>query len=147
MSSTSTTSSLHSLLPATSTHGHLTTWLLLVGLTSMINGLINLFSRSASHRVYSSQRGKAQATPLSSRVFGIWNITSSAVRLVAAYRPDQSTAYQLAMVTFAIALLHFATEAFFHRTMDLRQPGSISPFFVAAGSLIWMSLQYGSYLA
>ncbi|CAO1626383.1 unnamed protein product [Parajaminaea phylloscopi] len=140
-------SSLQSLLPVAGPQGHLSTWLLFVGLTSTINGLTNLFKGAASHKVYSSQQGRLQATPLSSRVFGIWNLTSSVVRLMAAYRVDQRTAYELAMATFAIALVHFSSEAFVHRTMDLRQPGSIFPFFFAAGSLLWMASQYGYYVA
>lgn len=65
--------------------GLLPRWLLLVGAVAALNGVQNIMKPAFSTKVYSSNAGRAQATPLSARLFAIWNLTSAMVRLYAAY--------------------------------------------------------------
>lgn len=66
-------------------------WLLLVGGIASLNALQNIFSPKFSTKVYSSPTGIAQGaslltvTPLSARMFAVWNLTSAMVRIYAAY--------------------------------------------------------------
>lgn len=60
-------------------------WLLLVGAVAAMNGVQNFVSPAFSHKVYASQRGRAEASALAARLFGIWNLTSAMVRVYTAY--------------------------------------------------------------
>lgn len=65
--------------------GLLPKWLLIVGAVATLNGLQNIAKPSFSTKVYSSSTGQAQVTPLSARLFAIWNLTSAMIRIYAAY--------------------------------------------------------------
>ncbi|KAJ1028551.1 hypothetical protein NDA16_001717 [Ustilago loliicola] len=118
-------------------------WLLLVAVVAQINGATNFFNPKASAKVYST--AGAQITPLSSRLFGIWNSTSAIIRGYAAYNIHDKTAYELAMWSFVIALVHFISETFVYKTAKLGA-GMISPLIVASSSLTAMYLNYGHYV-
>ncbi|KIS70624.1 uncharacterized protein UMAG_01789 [Mycosarcoma maydis] len=123
--------------------GLLPRWLLVVAATAAINGASNIVNPRASAKVYSSPN--AQITPLSARLFGIWNFTSAVIRFYAAYNINDKIAYELCMWSFAIALAHFISETFIYKTAKLG-PGIVSPLIVASSSLTAMYLQYGAYI-
>ena len=70
-------------------------WLLLVGVIAALNGFQNIVNPLLSQRVYSSKNGMREgvlpsittdkASPLTARLFALWNITSAMVRIYAAY--------------------------------------------------------------
>ncbi|GAC96165.1 hypothetical protein PHSY_003745 [Pseudozyma hubeiensis SY62] len=83
--------------------------------------------RSEQHPQPSCQ---CKVTPLSARLFGVWNITSAIIRIYAAYNIHDKVAYELCMWSFVIALVHFVSETFVYKTTKLG-PGIISPLIVA----------------
>ncbi|ETS63009.1 hypothetical protein PaG_02781 [Moesziomyces aphidis] len=123
--------------------GLLPRWLLLVAATAYAYGASNFLKHTAGFKVYSN--GGAQVTPLSGRLFGIWNITAAIIRTYAAYNIHDKVAYELCMWSFVIALVHFVSETFVYRTAKL-SPGIISPLIVASSSLTTMYLNYGHYV-
>lgn len=150
---------LSTLLPPTS-EGYLPIWLWVVASTALVNGIVNLLTpddegaaakKSArptanpSHKVYSSPKGQTSSTALTARLFGTWNVLSALVRFAAAYEPNNKSVYALCAATFALALMHFGTEAVNWGNIDVRKVGSASPFVVASVSLTWMVAQWGHY--
>lgn len=76
---------------------------------------------------------------------GTSTLLSLAIRAGAAYKVDNPELYFLAQWTFAVALLHFATELLIYRTM--RSGAGIVPVMtVATVSTVWMSAQKNFYL-
>lgn len=84
-------------------------------------------------------------TPLSARTFGTWTALASVVRLYAAFNIHDRAVYELAMWTFAIAILHFGSEYVYFRTARLSR-GLASPMVVASASLVWMLAQQEWYV-
>lgn len=78
-------------------------------------------------------------TPLSGRLFGVWNFASAVIRLYGAYNIHDKVAYELCMWSFVIALGHFISETFVYKTARLG-PGMISPLIVACKSLTTQSV-------
>lgn len=85
-------------------------------------------------------------TPLSARMFAVWNLTSALVRAYAAFHIHEQGSYVLCAGTFVIALVHFVSELCIFRTTALG-PGIISPLIVASASLVAMVLQFRNYVA
>ncbi|CBQ72010.1 related to ERG28-involved in synthesis of ergosterol [Sporisorium reilianum SRZ2] len=123
--------------------GVLPRWLLVVAAMAHLNGANNFIKPSFSAKVYST--AGTQITPLSARLFGVWNFTSAIIRGYAAYNIHDKVAYELCMWSFVIALAHFISETLVYKTAKLG-PGMISPLIVASSSLTAMYLQYGSYV-
>jgi hypothetical protein len=86
-----------------------------------------------------------QVTALQARTFGTWTFMASVVRFYCAYRLQDPDFYKLAMWTFAIALAHFGSEALVFGTTGLRT-GAFSTFFIASGSLVWMTAVWQDYV-
>ncbi|WFD36466.1 ergosterol biosynthesis protein [Malassezia cuniculi] len=108
--------------------GTLPKWLLLVGATAVLNAIQNIFQPSFSTKVYSSAKGVAQVTPLSARMFAVWNLTSAMVRIYAAYH------------------IYEEAETLIFRTTKIGA-GIVSPLIVASTSLYAMIAQYKFYIA
>ncbi|PWN90606.1 Erg28-like protein [Acaromyces ingoldii] len=125
--------------------GYLPKWLLLVGLTAIGNAGACHLSTASSKKVYIT--GGAQVTPLASRLFGVWNLTSGALRVVCAYNMSNPALFYICQMTFATVLLHLLLEIFIYKTTSLNAPGVLSPILVATTSLTAMSLQHRSYLS
>lgn len=87
-----------------------------------------------------------QCTPLAARLFGTWTLVQSLVRLFAAYHLDVEPMYQLALATYVVAFVHFASEYFVFRTLaDIGKP-QIFPFMLSTIGIVWMVSQYGFYV-
>ncbi|SNX83079.1 related to ERG28 - involved in synthesis of ergosterol [Melanopsichium pennsylvanicum] len=123
--------------------GLLPRWLLVVATMAALNGASNILNPDASVKVYSSAGG--QITPLSARLFGVWNFASAVIRYYAAYNIHDKVAYELCMWSFVIALAHFISETFVFKTAKMG-PGIISPLIVASSSLAAMYAHYRSYV-
>lgn len=67
-------------------------------------------------------------TGLSARTFGTWTLLSAIIRVWAAVEIHDPTLYRLALVTYYLALGHFATETLVYRTAG---KGALSPFIVS----------------
>ncbi|KAJ8293324.1 Ergosterol biosynthetic protein 28 [Rhodotorula toruloides] len=82
--------------------------------------------------------------PLQARLFGVWTLMSAFVRLYAAYHIHSKPIYDLTIISYILALGHFASEALVFRTVGLK--GVFFPFVVASSSLYWMITQYDFYV-
>ncbi|PWN47329.1 Erg28-like protein, partial [Violaceomyces palustris] len=120
--------------------GALSKWLWVTGALAVFNCVENYLDHNFSRKVYGT--AGAQITPLSSRMVGIWNLTSAMVRFYCAYHPQNKQVYELCMITFVIAMAHFVSELVTYKTLKLNSPGTLSPLIVAPSSLLAMYLSY-----
>ncbi|BGP41003.1 hypothetical protein JCM10449v2_004970 [Rhodotorula kratochvilovae] len=132
---------LAALLPAP-TGGYLPYWMLLISGVAVFNAAQNYLTTALTRKVY--ERSPASVNPLQARLFGIWTLTSAAVRLYASYHLSLKPMYDLALVSYAIALAHFGSEALVYRTVGLK--GLAGPLIVSTTSLVWMWNQYDFYV-
>ncbi|GAA5904529.1 hypothetical protein JCM5296_005475 [Sporobolomyces johnsonii] len=129
------------LLPADAP-GTLPYWMLFVSGLAVFNSVQNFLTTSLTKRVYS--RSPALVNPLQARTFAVWTLMSAAVRIYASYNISNKVMYDLALISYALAWLHFVSEAVIFRTAGLT--GVISPFIVSSTSLVWMIKQYDFYV-
>ncbi|GAA6019807.1 hypothetical protein JCM10207_003703 [Rhodosporidiobolus poonsookiae] len=129
------------LLPADAP-GNLPYWMLFVSGLAVFNSVQNFLTTSLTRRVYS--RSPASVNPLQARTFAVWTLMSAAVRIYAAYNISNKAMYDLALVSYVLALGHFFSEFALFRTAGFQ--GALSPFIVATTSLTWMIKQYDFYV-
>ncbi|KAL8279954.1 hypothetical protein RQP46_007535 [Phenoliferia psychrophenolica] len=129
------------LLPTS--EGYLPYWMLFVSSLAIFNSVQNFVTTSLTRRVYNRSPGSVSG--LQARTFAVWTLASAAIRLYAAYNISVKGFYDLALISYVLALGHFASEALVFRTAGLG-PGLISPLIVASTSLIWMTRQYNFYV-
>ena len=86
-----------------------------------------------------------QVTPLAARCFGTYTFVVAMVRLYAAYNLHVAPVYDMALWTYAIALLHFGSEMLVYKTMDFGLP-QFFPFAVSTGTLLCMPLVRSHYV-
>lgn len=108
---------------------YLSNWLLFISVVSGINTVQCFFGPKVSRRIYHCK--PQDVSPLAARVFGTWTFLSAVIRGMCAYNIQNLAVYQLTMVTFALALLHFGSEWLLFRSTNLRSPGLVSPLIVA----------------
>jgi hypothetical protein len=65
--------------------------------------------------------------------------------MYAAYNINDGRFYSLAMWVYAVAWMHFVSEWLVFRTAKWGE-GLAGPVIVSTGSLIWMFVQWGSYV-
>ncbi|KAF7715989.1 Uncharacterized protein PECH_004586 [Penicillium ucsense] len=122
--------------------GLLPKWLVFVSVVSAVNSLQAYSSADYTSKLYTN--GALVLDSLSGRVFGTWTFLSAVIRMTAAYNIDSPIAYNLAMWTYGIALVHFTLELVVGNA-SLRGR-FLSPLLVASGSLAWMFSQREAYL-
>ncbi|KAK4057149.1 ergosterol biosynthesis protein [Microbotryomycetes sp. JL221] len=110
---------------------------------AIFNSIQNFVTTSLTRRIYS--KAQPQVTPLQARTFAIWTLASAAIRIYAAYHIQLKPLYDLALISYVLALGHFVIELFVFRTAGLGA-GLISPLIVASTSLVWMTQQYDHYV-
>lgn len=87
-------------------------------------------------RIYILQ--PSEATPLLSRMFGVWTLLAAVVRFAFAANPYNKSLFVVTFLSFLLAFGHFASEVFIYGTADLSF-GSIAPLLVSGISALWMS--------
>lgn len=118
-------------------------------MVSAANSLQAYSSESYAAQLYNARdatTGKPFTNPLSSRMFGTWTFLSSVVRGYAAYNITTPVAYDLAIWTYGIALVHFVGEWLGFGSAVFKGR-FIAPLIVASSSLAWMLTQRAFYLA
>ncbi|ORY63800.1 hypothetical protein BCR35DRAFT_295266 [Leucosporidium creatinivorum] len=125
------------------TEGYLPYWMLFVSSLAVFNSVQNFLTTSLTRKIYN--KSPASVNPLQARTFAVWTLASAAIRIYAAYNLELKPMYDLALVSYVLALGHFALEFVVYRTAGLG-PGLISPLIVASTSLIWMTRQYDFYV-
>ncbi|BAE59931.1 unnamed protein product [Aspergillus oryzae RIB40] len=128
--------------------GFLPKWLFLVSVVSSANSIQAYRSDSYAAELYNgrSADGRPLTNPLSSRTFGTWTFLSAVIRMYAAYNITTPVAYDLAIWTFGIALVHFVGEWLGFGSAQLKGR-FVSPLIVASSTLAWMLTQRESYLS
>ncbi|KAF9082714.1 ergosterol biosynthesis protein [Mortierella sp. GBA35] len=124
--------------------GLLPKWLWIVAVISFLNTFQAFATLTATQRIYGNK--KHEVTRLSGRTFGIWTLLSSVVRLYGAYNLHLAPMYQITLVTFGIAWLHFMSEFFVYRTANITEPSAAPCVVTSTSSLIWMLSAYSSYV-
>ncbi|GAO49664.1 Erg28-like protein [Saitoella complicata NRRL Y-17804] len=133
--------SLTAYLPTTP--GLLPKWMLFVSTMAIFNTIQNFVTTKLSKQIYLRKPG--QVTPLASRTFGTWTLTSAIVRLYAAYHLTNPQIYQLTYWTYIIAFAHFGLEWMVYGTAGFGK-GLIGPLVVSTSSMVWMTMQKEYYL-
>ncbi|KAL2049911.1 hypothetical protein ABVK25_009778 [Lepraria finkii] len=123
--------------------GWLPSWLLLVSMISVGNTVQAYITTKNTREVY--MRTGQEITAFTSRVFGTWTFVSAIVRLYAAYNISNPQVYELALVVYAIAWLHFSSEWLVFGTAAWGR-GLAGPILISTGSLVWMLSQWGFYV-
>ncbi|TPX57167.1 hypothetical protein PhCBS80983_g04036 [Powellomyces hirtus] len=77
-------------------------------------------SMRVTSRIYEKT---TEATPLMSRMMGLWTITSGIVRVYTAWNITNKALYTVAMWTFVLAGFSFYTEVFLYKTAKISSPG------------------------
>ena len=90
-------------------------------------------------------RTGTQITAFSSRLFGTWTIISAAIRLYAAYNISNPQLYELAIIAYGVAWIHFMSEWLIFGTAAWGR-GLAGPMLISTGSLVWMFSQWGYYV-
>ncbi|GAA6009479.1 Erg28p [Rhodotorula paludigena] len=122
--------------------GYLPYWMLFVSSVAVFNSAQNYLTTSLTRKVYA--RSPASVNPLQARLFGVWTLMSAFVRLYASYHVTSKPMYDLALISYVIALWHFGSEAVLYRTCGLK--GLAGPLIVSTTSLTWMISQYDFYV-
>ncbi|KAI2622298.1 transmembrane domain-containing protein [Hypoxylon sp. NC1633] len=86
-----------------------------------------------------------QVTPLAARLFGVYTMISAIVRLYAAYNIHLAPVYNMTILTYIVALVHFGSEWAIYKTAP-PAPAVMFPFFFASVGIVWMISQYNFYV-
>ena len=90
------------------------------------------------------QKARDQVTPLAGRLFGTYTFLAGLLRIYGAYYIDNPIAYQLALLGFVIAALHFTSELVIYKGIRFEARQAI-PFIFSSFGMIWMVRQYRHY--
>ncbi|KAI5862064.1 transmembrane domain-containing protein [Durotheca rogersii] len=104
-----------------------------------------LVSTSATTFSSKGARTQDQVTPLAARLFGTYTLISAIVRIYASYNLHLAPVYNIALWTYAVALVHFGSEWAIYRSARLGAP-ILFPFFFASVGIVWMVSQYNFYV-
>jgi len=122
--------------------GLLPRWLLFTSFLGLFNTVQNFVTLTLTQRVYANC--PHQVTPLQSRTFAVWTVTSGMVRAYCAYNITDPVIYQMALWTYAFVLIHYGLELLVYRSVKLNA-GFLSPLIVGGTSFVWMLLQHNFY--
>jgi hypothetical protein len=90
------------------------------------------------------QAPETETTLLTARIFGIWNLLSTIVRIWAARNIHQSAAHDPGLLTYCIALLHFGWELVVEGSVE--GVSLIITEIAPVVSIVWMLAQRGHYV-
>ncbi|KAI5481869.1 hypothetical protein MNV49_000146 [Pseudohyphozyma bogoriensis] len=116
--------------------GYLPYWMLFVSSLAIFNSAQNFLTTSLTRKIFS--KSPASVTALQARTFAVWTLASAAIRIYAAYNINVKGFYDLALISYVLALGHFVSELVIFKTAGIGA-GLISPLIVASTSLIWMT--------
>ena len=139
---------------------YLSNFIFTIGVLAIYNGIQCFIPQMRlTHRIYA--RKPAEATPLMSRMMGLWTITSATIRIYASYTLSNPVSYHLCMATFMFALFSFTMEVFIFKTAPISSPGVFPAMLIScrtraihlcpecntiAFGLAWMASSYSSYI-
>ncbi|KAK9818265.1 hypothetical protein WJX72_009742 [[Myrmecia] bisecta] len=117
-------------------------WLVFVALLRLLSVYLGFFQPK---RLATNLFDKApeQVTDLYGRTFATWTTVTCALCLLCARNPRVPAIYGATLFSFAIALVHFASELLFFETISL--VNALQPMFFAAVSVLWMGAGWNYY--
>ncbi|XP_064646477.1 ergosterol biosynthetic protein 28 homolog [Lineus longissimus] len=115
-------------------------WVGLVGLMA-IGNTIQCFvdPRFVRERLYTASTGRANS--LTARLFGMWTLLAAILRICCAIDIHNKSIYNITLISFFLALGHFASEVFIYKTADLTI-GIVIPLIVSSFSVLVMVIGY-----
>lgn len=120
-------------------------WIFVVGLMALGNTVSCYVDHSfLGSRLYTGAPEKAN--DLTGRLFGIWTLVSAFLRLSCAIAITNRALFNLTLMSFVIAFVHFFSEAFIYKTAPITI-GVLTPMIVSGVSTLWMIVAYYFLLA
>jgi len=115
-------------------------WIFVVGLMALGNTISCYVDHSfLQSRLYTGAPEKVN--DLSGRLFGVWTLMSACLRLSCAILITNRALFNLTLLSFVIAFVHFLSEAFIYKTAPLTV-GVLTPLIVSGVSMLWMIVAY-----
>jgi len=115
-------------------------WIFVVGQVALGNTISCYVDHSfLGSRLYTGAPEKAN--DLAARLFGVWTLMSALLRLSCAILIKNRALFNLTLLSFVIAFVHFLSEAFIYKTAPLTI-GVITPMIVSGISTLWMLIAY-----
>jgi len=115
-------------------------WIFVVGLMALGNTVSCYVNHSfLGARLYTGAPEKMN--DLAGRLFGLWTLMSALLRLSCAILITNRALFNLTLMSFVIAFVHFLSEAFVYKTAPLTI-GVLTPMTVSGVSILWMVAAY-----
>ncbi|KAF2772488.1 hypothetical protein EJ03DRAFT_185918 [Teratosphaeria nubilosa] len=97
-------------------------------------------------RILYSKAPSAETSALAARQFGSWNLLVMVVQINAGNNIHHSGAYNVALWSFAIQVVHFLFERIACGTVGGRERGLLAAEILAFIGFLWMMVQRESYV-
>lgn len=111
-------------------------WIFVVGLMALGNTVSCYVDHSfLKNRLYTGSPEKAN--DLAARLFGLWTLMSALLRLSCAILITNRALFNLTLLSFVVAFVHFLSEAFVYKTAPITV-GVLAPLIVSGVSMLWM---------
>ncbi|GBG00438.1 hypothetical protein Rsub_13094 [Raphidocelis subcapitata] len=117
-------------------------WLFLVACLRLLSVYIGIFDPE-KFRIALIDREPQLVNDLYGRLFATWTLLTCGLCLICARNPTNRAIYGATLLSFVVALVHFATELLVFRTMSIK--GAASPMVVAGLSTLWMGAGWNYY--
>jgi len=115
-------------------------WIFVVGIMALGNTISCYVDHSfLGNRLYTAAPEKIN--DLAARLFGIWTLMSAFLRLSCAILITNRALFNLTLLSFVVAFVHFLSEAFVYKTAPLTI-GVLTPMIVSGVSMLWMIVAY-----
>jgi len=115
-------------------------WIFVVGLMALGNTVSCYVDHSfLATRLYTAAPEKAN--DLAARLFGLWTLMSAFLRLSCAILITNRALFNLTLLSFVVANVHFLSEAFIYKTAPITI-GVLTPMIVSGVSILWMIVAY-----
>ncbi|KAI1613242.1 hypothetical protein EDD37DRAFT_626932 [Exophiala viscosa] len=124
--------------------GYLPYYLLLMSVLALIHSVVCYMSPLSSMRQFSGPRA-TPPSPVLAHVYGMHNVYTGAIRLLAVYNINNRELYLLACLSFAGNLFLNGSELLIWRTSRLYE--ARFPLVTASLGFLWMATQSTQYLA
>ncbi|KAF8060619.1 rplL [Scenedesmus sp. PABB004] len=120
----------------------LSRWLVVVAGLRLLSVYIGLFD-PGRFRTALIDLQPGLVNDLYGRLFATWTVLTCGLCLICARNPTNAAIYGATLLSFVVALTHFATELLVFKTMSLR--GAAAPMVIAGLSTLWMGAGWNYY--
>lgn len=115
-------------------------WIGIVGVMAFGNTISCFYNHQfLADKLYTAAPDEVNG--LSARLFGVWTMLSAILRLYCAFDIRNKSIYNLTLVSFFLAFIHFVLEITVYKTATLTV-GVLAPLLVSSISIVWMLTGY-----